>query len=155
MNVDSVEDVNRDGPTAKINAIDMEEDAITNVEMSLQLQIINHGQQELQRRQHMGVVVLLCYVAHALHLLQLLSTRLPTRVEYANVVEVLRSNIDPSMTKQHIKNRQKTLKENFGLAYDLFHSLSGFAWNPLTKKFEAKEGVWEDLIKVKKHIPDN
>ncbi|KAK7275184.1 hypothetical protein RIF29_16293 [Crotalaria pallida] len=80
MNINNVEDVNRDDPIVKLNAIDMEEDDITNVDMPCQMQIINHGLQELQRRQHMGVVVLLCYVAHALHLLQLLSTHFPTRV---------------------------------------------------------------------------
>ncbi|KAK7270413.1 hypothetical protein RIF29_23526 [Crotalaria pallida] len=80
MNINNSEDVNRDGPIAKLDAIDMEEDDITNVDMPLQMQIINHGLQELQRRQHTGVVMLLCYVVHALHLLQLLSTHFPARV---------------------------------------------------------------------------
>ncbi|RYR13367.1 hypothetical protein Ahy_B04g070402 isoform C [Arachis hypogaea] len=50
--------------------------------------------------------------------------------------------------KNHIKNRMKTLKHHFTEAYDLFHHLSGFAWNPVSRKFEAKEEVWQDFIKV-------
>ena len=71
---------------------------------------------------------------------------------YNNVVGVLRTTISPHITKQHIKNRMKTLKEHFAEAYDLFNSLSGFAWNPMTKKFEAEEEVWEDFIKVIDHL---
>ncbi|RYR65939.1 hypothetical protein Ahy_A03g011864 [Arachis hypogaea] len=41
----------------------------------------------------------------------------------------------------------KTLKDHFVEAYDLFHHLSRFAWNPVTKKFEA-EKVRQDFIKV-------
>ncbi|RYR18773.1 hypothetical protein Ahy_B03g063385 [Arachis hypogaea] len=41
----------------------------------------------------------------------------------------------------------KTLKDHFVEAYDLFHHLSGFVWNSVTKKFEAKK-VWQNFIKV-------
>lgn len=71
-----------------------------------------------------------------------------TTEAYNNVVELLRTTIGGFITKQHIKNRMKTLKENFGEAYDLFNSLSGFAWNPISRKFEAEEEVWENLIRV-------
>lgn len=71
-----------------------------------------------------------------------------TTQAYSNMVEVLRAAIGPIITKNHIKNRMKTLKTNFGEVYDLFHSLSGFAWNPITAKFEAEEEVWDDLIRV-------
>ncbi|KAK7246689.1 hypothetical protein RIF29_41559 [Crotalaria pallida] len=37
MNINNSEDVNRDGPIAKLDAIDMEEDDITNVDMPLQM----------------------------------------------------------------------------------------------------------------------
>jgi len=67
---------------------------------------------------------------------------------YLNVVAVLRSNIDPTITKQHIKNRMKTLKDRFGEAYDLFGSLSGFGWNSTTRRFTAEEQVWQELIRV-------
>jgi hypothetical protein len=71
-----------------------------------------------------------------------------TTEAYNNVVELLRTTIGGHITKQHIKNRMKTMKENFGEAYDLFNSLSGFAWNSITRKFEAEEEVWDALIKV-------
>ncbi|XP_057739769.1 uncharacterized protein LOC130956812 [Arachis stenosperma] len=45
----------------------------------------------------------------------------------------------------------KTLQDHFAEAYDLFHHLSGFAWNPVTRKFEAEEEVWQDFIKEKPH----
>ncbi|RYR20186.1 hypothetical protein Ahy_B03g065275 isoform A [Arachis hypogaea] len=40
------------------------------------------------------------------------------------------------------------LKDHFAEVYDLFHHLSGFTWNPVTRKFEAEEEVWQDFIKV-------
>ncbi|RYR10732.1 hypothetical protein Ahy_B05g079210 isoform A [Arachis hypogaea] len=68
---------------------------------------------------------------------------------YANVVKTLNIAIGPHITKNHIKNRMKTLKDHFAEAYDLFHHLSGFAWNLVTRKFEAEEEVWQDFIKEK------
>ncbi|XLU45182.1 hypothetical protein S245_039996, partial [Arachis hypogaea] len=72
-----------------------------------------------------------------------------TTEAYANVVKTLSIAIGPHITKNHIKNRMKTLKDHFAEAYDLFHHLSGFAWNPVTRKFEAEEEVWQDFIKEK------
>ncbi|KAK2455533.1 hypothetical protein QL285_002975 [Trifolium repens] len=74
-----------------------------------------------------------------------------TTEAYNNMVEDLRSTIGPNITKNHIKNRMKTLKNHFAEAYDLFHSLSGFSWNPITQKFDAEDDVWEELIKGKPH----
>ncbi|XLT76735.1 hypothetical protein HN873_033009, partial [Arachis hypogaea] len=70
-----------------------------------------------------------------------------TTEAYANVVKSLSIAIGPHITKNHIKNRMKTLKDHFVEAYDLFHHLSGFAWNPVTRKFEAEEEVWQNFIK--------
>ncbi|XLT08153.1 hypothetical protein HN51_053946 [Arachis hypogaea] len=70
-----------------------------------------------------------------------------TTEAYANVVKSLSLAIGPHITKNNIKNRMKTLKDNFVEAYELFHHLSGFAWNPVTRKFEAEEEVWQDFIK--------
>lgn len=67
---------------------------------------------------------------------------------YNNVVEVLRSVFGPNITKNHVKNRLKTLKAHFGEAHDMFRSLSGFSWNPNTRKFQAEDEVWDDLIRV-------
>ncbi|GAU13218.1 hypothetical protein TSUD_245880 [Trifolium subterraneum] len=74
-----------------------------------------------------------------------------TTEAYNNMVEALSSTIGPNITKNHIKNRMKTLKNHFAEAYDLFHSLSGFSWNSITRKFDAEEDVWEELIKGKPH----
>lgn len=71
-----------------------------------------------------------------------------TTEAYSNMVDALRSAVAPSVTKQHIKNRMKTLKDHFNTVHDLFKSLSGFAWNPTTRRFEAGEEVWLDLLKV-------
>ncbi|QHN78625.1 L10-interacting MYB domain-containing protein [Arachis hypogaea] len=70
-----------------------------------------------------------------------------TTEAYANVVKTLSIAIGPHITKNHIKNRMKTLKDHFAEAYDLFHHLSGFAWNPVIRKFKAEEEVWQDFIK--------
>ncbi|RYR08763.1 hypothetical protein Ahy_B05g076592 isoform B [Arachis hypogaea] len=74
-----------------------------------------------------------------------------TTEAYANVVKTLSIAIDPHITKNHIKNRMKTLKDHFAEAYDLFHHLSEFAWNPVIRQFEAEEEVWQYFIKEKPH----
>ncbi|KAG5030116.1 hypothetical protein JHK87_013630 [Glycine soja] len=74
-----------------------------------------------------------------------------TTQAYNNMVEALRSTIGPNITKNYIKNRMKTIKNHFAEAYDLFHSLSGFSWNSITRKFDAEDDVWEELIKGKPH----
>ncbi|KAJ1429105.1 Myb/SANT-like domain [Sesbania bispinosa] len=70
-------------------------------------------------------------------------------VAHANVVSALRSAGVLDVTKQHVKNRMKTCNAKFAEAYDLFNSLSGFAWNEMTRMFEAEEEVWEDFIRDK------
>ncbi|RYR67474.1 hypothetical protein Ahy_A03g013858 isoform B [Arachis hypogaea] len=70
---------------------------------------------------------------------------------YANVVKTLSIAIGQYITKNHIKNRMKTLKNHFTEAYDLFHHLTGLTWNLITRKFEAEEKVWQDFIKEKPH----
>ncbi|RYR72938.1 hypothetical protein Ahy_A02g007167 [Arachis hypogaea] len=46
-----------------------------------------------------------------------------TTEAYVNVVKTLSIAIGPHITKNHIKNRIKTLKDHFVEAYDLFHHL--------------------------------
>lgn len=64
------------------------------------------------------------------------------------MVEVLRSTIGPNITKNHIKNKMKTLKSHFAEVYDLFNRLSRLAWNPVTAKSESGDEVWADLNRV-------
>ncbi|XP_029144865.1 L10-interacting MYB domain-containing protein-like [Arachis hypogaea] len=70
-----------------------------------------------------------------------------TTKAYDNIVKTLSIEIGPHITKNYIKNKMKTLKDYFTKAYDLFHHLSGFAWNHVTRKFKTKEEVWQDFIK--------
>ncbi|XP_028757248.1 uncharacterized protein LOC114716406 [Neltuma alba] len=68
---------------------------------------------------------------------------------YDNMVQTLTNNFGTHITKQHLKNRKKTLSQRFAELYDLFHGLSGFSWSPITKLFEADNQVWHDLIERK------
>ncbi|KAJ9552825.1 hypothetical protein OSB04_016870 [Centaurea solstitialis] len=74
-----------------------------------------------------------------------------TSQAYANMVDGLSKTLNKDFNKKHLKNRLKTLKDHFSQCYDVFRgvSLSGFAWNPETKLFEAEEEVWEALIAEK------
>ncbi|KAG6484756.1 hypothetical protein ZIOFF_053281 [Zingiber officinale] len=56
------------------------------------------------------------------------------------------ANIKIPLTKDHLKNRMKTLKTNFNSCYDLFKNASGVQWHAKSKRFEAKEEVWKQLI---------
>jgi len=51
--------------------------------------------------------------------------------------------------QNHVKNRQKSLKDSWREFHDMFGGLSGFAWNQTTKRFEAENEVWSELIKVR------
>ncbi|RYR25787.1 hypothetical protein Ahy_B02g059789 isoform A [Arachis hypogaea] len=73
-----------------------------------------------------------------------------TTETYANVVKTLSIAIGPHITKNHIKNRMKILKNHFAETYDLFHHLSEFAWNSVTRKFETEEEVETTSRKMKK-----
>ncbi|KAJ1376778.1 Myb/SANT-like domain [Sesbania bispinosa] len=191
-NIHSVEDSNGDVPMESIDIIDIEEDEVDTGGMAFQVEILNHTRQELEKRQLVASLVLLCSIAHALHLLQLLSSSVRSRVNegyphreerrrelmsYLVQTERCRDIIRWRMTKgknqsnesgqgvrellsivaggvgevtkQHVKNRMKTAKEKFSEAFDLFNSLSGFAWNPITRRFEAEDEVWADFIRDK------
>ncbi|KAM0020743.1 putative Myb/SANT-like domain-containing protein [Helianthus debilis subsp. tardiflorus] len=70
---------------------------------------------------------------------------------YNNMVAELRTKLQMDFTKNHLKNRLKTLKEHFSQWYDMFHgtSLNGFTWNSSTQLIEAEEEVWDKLIESK------
>lgn len=72
---------------------------------------------------------------------------------YANMLKYLIEKLEiPYLKKSHLFNRQKTLKSHFAECYDLFKcsiGLSGFAWSPVTKKWDAEPEVWKDLIEAK------
>lgn len=65
------------------------------------------------------------------------------------VIEKTHMNVD----KKHVKNRIKTLRNNFNSAYDIFKGrTSGFSWNPITFVMDAEDEVWEELIQVSYHF---
>ncbi|XP_014511801.1 uncharacterized protein At2g29880-like [Vigna radiata var. radiata] len=69
-----------------------------------------------------------------------------TTQAYNNMVQYLHNSGYVHVTKTNVKNRQKVLKDQWREVHDLFGSLSGFAWNSITMRFEAEEEVWADLI---------
>jgi len=71
-----------------------------------------------------------------------------TTQAYTNIVEALQESGLVGLTKNNVKNRQKSLKDTSCEVHDLFSGLTGFAWNQSTKIFEAEHEVWDDLIKV-------
>ena len=69
---------------------------------------------------------------------------------YANMVDELRTKLKMDFTKARLKNRLKTIKENFAYCHDVIRGskLSGFSWNSMTQLIEAEEEVWEKLEEV-------
>ncbi|XP_076960407.1 uncharacterized protein LOC143636790 [Bidens hawaiensis] len=68
------------------------------------------------------------------------------------MVKELRTKFHMNVSKKHLKNRLKTLKEHFSQWYDLFRgtSLSGFSWNSTTQLIEAEDEVWDKFVKSSK-----
>nr|KYP63524.1 UPF0420 protein [Cajanus cajan] len=72
-----------------------------------------------------------------------------TTQAYNNIVEALRQTGLTGITKNNVKNRQKSLKDRWWEVHDLFSGLSGFAWDESTKRFTAEPEVWHDLLQAK------
>ncbi|XP_068492202.1 uncharacterized protein [Phaseolus vulgaris] len=68
---------------------------------------------------------------------------------YTNIVMALNEVGLSGIKKNHVKNRQKSLKDRWREVHDMFGGLSGFAWNQTTKCFEAEDEIWSELIKAK------
>ncbi|KAG6486802.1 hypothetical protein ZIOFF_055382 [Zingiber officinale] len=69
-----------------------------------------------------------------------------TSTAYKEMVVICREKTKIPLTKDHLKNRMKTLKTNFNSCYDLFKNASGVQWHAESKRFEAEEEVWKQLI---------
>ncbi|KAL2342518.1 hypothetical protein Fmac_003803 [Flemingia macrophylla] len=65
------------------------------------------------------------------------------------MVESLRQSGLIGITKNKVKNRQKSLKDRWREVHDLFSGLSGFAWDESTKRFSAESEVWDELLTTK------
>nr|KYP50468.1 hypothetical protein KK1_027720 [Cajanus cajan] len=72
-----------------------------------------------------------------------------TTQAYNNIVEALRQTGLTGITKNNVKNRQKSLKDRWREVHDLFSGLSGFAWDESTKRFTAELEEWDDLLHAK------
>ncbi|XP_010666659.2 uncharacterized protein LOC104883794 isoform X1 [Beta vulgaris subsp. vulgaris] len=68
---------------------------------------------------------------------------------YDTMVKELREKLDLPIKKEHLQNRQKTLKKIFNDAYDMFKNSSGFGWDEESKRFVAEPEVWKALIEAK------
>jgi len=71
-----------------------------------------------------------------------------TTQAYNNMLSNLHEAGFVNLNKNNVKNRQKVLKEKSREVHDLFCSLSGFAWNNISKVFEAEDEVWAELLQV-------
>ncbi|KAL2340178.1 hypothetical protein Fmac_008118 [Flemingia macrophylla] len=65
---------------------------------------------------------------------------------YNKMVESLRQSGLIGITKNNVKNRQKSLKDRWREVHDLFSGLSGFVWDESTKRFSAEPEVWDELL---------
>ncbi|XP_019415865.1 PREDICTED: putative nuclease HARBI1 [Lupinus angustifolius] len=79
MDVDNAKEIVNDDPMELINEVDLDIDEIFDIQMA-EMQMINHTCQQLEMRQYIGAIILLCNVIHALHLLEVLSTCIHSRV---------------------------------------------------------------------------
>ncbi|XP_019418578.1 PREDICTED: putative nuclease HARBI1 [Lupinus angustifolius] len=78
MDVDNAKEIVNDDPMELINGVDLDIDEIFYIQMA-EMQMINHTCQQLEMRQHIGAIILLCNVVHALHWLEVLSTCIHSR----------------------------------------------------------------------------
>ncbi|GLT26306.1 hypothetical protein SLA2020_013870 [Shorea laevis] len=77
-----------------------------------------------------------------------------TTKAYENVVNELKEKLGKDVDKDKVKNRIKTLKANLSKSHDLFKTLLGFSWSPITKLWSAEPEVWDALIKVNKDVKE-
>ncbi|KAL4606455.1 hypothetical protein ACB092_09G104300 [Castanea dentata] len=67
---------------------------------------------------------------------------------YSNMSKKVSASFGYTIEKGNFKNRIKTLKGTFHSCHDIFKTMSGFAWNPITGLFEVEDEVWEPLIEA-------
>lgn len=66
---------------------------------------------------------------------------------FAGALKTLNEKYGLYLTKEHIKNRLKTWRKQFGVLKELL-AHSGFMWNETKKMVVADNSVWNDYIKV-------
>lgn len=71
---------------------------------------------------------------------------LPTEA-YDAAVSAISTKFGPHITKDHIKNRLKTWKKQYGLIKQML-SHAGFEWDQTRKMISANDSTWSHYIKV-------
>jgi len=64
-----------------------------------------------------------------------------TTQAYKKIIKSLHQSGLVGITKNNVKNRQKSLKNRWREIHDLLRGLSGFAWNPSSKILDAEDEV--------------
>lgn len=73
-----------------------------------------------------------------------------TTTAYDNISRHLSAVFGVKVDKGKLKNRWKTLKRNFLEMHEIFESSrSGFTWDSSTKRWEAEDQVWAQVIEVR------
>ncbi|CAJ2655852.1 unnamed protein product [Trifolium pratense] len=75
MVVDNGDSVNNDDLINDINQVKSQLKQITNVKMGYEIQLLNVLMEDIDKRQRICIVVLLCHIVHALHLLEMILPR--------------------------------------------------------------------------------
>ncbi|KAF7153004.1 hypothetical protein RHSIM_Rhsim01G0122200 [Rhododendron simsii] len=83
-----------------------------------------------------------------------------TATTYANAFKAMSQKFGENILNKHIKNRLKTIRQNFNLAYDLVKNTSGLGWNEETRMLETDPDIWKELLaltinfkKISQHHP--
>lgn len=66
---------------------------------------------------------------------------------FAAALKVLNEKFGLYLTKEHIKNRLKTWRKQFGVLKEIL-AHRGFVWNETQKMVVADNSVWNDYIRV-------
>lgn len=71
-----------------------------------------------------------------------------TSEAYRNILGEMQFTFGACIQKNHLRNKIRSMKQQYSEFKDAFRGMSGFSWNWETKKFEAEDVVWESIIKV-------
>lgn len=69
------------------------------------------------------------------------------REAYDRAVLALNEKFGPNLSKEHIRNRLRTWKKQYGILKELL-SNPGFKWDEMRKMIVANDSVWDDYVKV-------
>lgn len=67
------------------------------------------------------------------------------------ILSKLNQELGSKRTYSQYRNRMKILKGKYQSLADFLRCSSGFGWDPVTKKFNADDEVWNIYLKVENH----